>query len=425
MKILVVGRGAREHAISWKIHQSKLVDSIYCATGNSGMEEIAELVNIKAENIQELLKFVKKNKIDITIVGPEVAYYQGIVELFQKEGLKVFGPSKKAFDLEISKAFTKELLCKYNIPTASFGVFSDQDKAFEYLEQNSPPYVIKADGIDAGKGLLIAKDEITARLSVNVILKDHIFGEAGKNIIIEELVAGTPVSIVAFTDGNKILGSTSVVNYQRVYDGDRGPFSGGMGSYSPDPKVDDKLLEEINRDFLVPTINAMKTEGRILKGILYMNLIHTDKGLKVVDFQTRFNDPATQTILPRMKTDLVQIMDAIITEKTENIEIEWDDKYCVSIVMVSGGYPMKYSINKKITGVDSIKTDKNLQVFHARISKAGDNLVTVGGRVLNVVAKGKTLEEARKKAYKNIENIFFTEAHYRKDIAKLEKSEGE
>jgi phosphoribosylamine--glycine ligase len=273
MNILIIGRGAREHAITWKIARSEQIEKIFCATGNSGVVDLAETVEIRAEDVKKLLAFAKKNNVSHVIPGPEVSYTEGIVELFSKAGIHVFGPGRHSFDLEISKAFAKELMCKHDIPTASFGVFSDQDSAFQYLQENSPPFIIKADGIDAGKGLIIARDEITARLAVNVILKDKIFGEAGKKIVIEELIPGQPVSVVAFTDGERILGATTVVIYQRAYDQDRGPFTGGMGAFSPDPRVDDKLLTQLKEDFLLPTIRGMAEENRPLKGIIYMNLI--------------------------------------------------------------------------------------------------------------------------------------------------------
>jgi phosphoribosylamine--glycine ligase len=416
MKILMIGRGAREHALIWKMNQSDRVEKIYCATGNYGIGDIAELVDIRAEDVDEIVEFVEKNCIDLTVVAPEISFVEGIVERFEERKLKIFGPSNGAFELEVSKAFAKNLMRKYDIPTANFGVFSDQAEAFEYLEKNSPPFIIKADGTDEGKGLIIARDEITARLAVNVILKDGVFGKAGEHVIIEELVQGQPLSVVGFTNGEELLGATTVVNYQRVYDGDRGPFSGGMGSLSPDPRISDELLKKIEEDFLLPTIRAMKKEERVLKGVLYMNLILTESGPKVVDFQTRFNDPATQVIIPRMKSDLVEVMQAIL-EGRNDIKIEWKDEYSVSVVAVSGGYPMKYTAGKEIKGLESVKSGDQLIIYHARTAEKGGKIISVGGRVLNVVALGKTLKEARDRAYSELDKVHFHDMYYRKDIA--------
>lgn len=417
MKVLVIGRGAREHAITWKLSRSADVSAIFCATGNAGVEEIAERVNLRAENLSGLKDFALKHGVNLVIPGPEVTFGEGITELFASAGIAVFGPCRQAFELEVSKAFAKQLMCRYEVPTAHFGVFADQEEAFAYLEAHRPPYVIKADGIDAGKGMIIAKDEITARLAVNVILKDRIFGEAGRNIIIEDLISGRPVSIVAFTDGRRILGATSVVNYSRAYDQDRGPFTGGMGSFSPDPRVTPALHRRIEKDYLLPVIQAMEKEGRPLRGVLYMNLIETDDGLRVVDFQTRFNDPATQVVLPRMKSDFAALMQAIASGDAGDFRVEWLKDTALSVVMVSGGYPMRYNARKPILGIDQVERDDKLLIFHARTERSGDKLLTAGGRVLNVVARAADLESARAAAYREVQKIHFEDAHYRRDIA--------
>lgn len=417
MKILVVGRGAREHAIVWKVSRSRRVEAVCCATGNAGVAERATLVDIRAEEIDELAAFVKREKIDFTVVGPEVAFTEGIVDRFEALGLKAFGPSKKAAHLETSKAFAKQLMSRYKIPTARFGVFSDQEEAFRHLESNAPPFVIKADGIESGKGLIIAKDEITARLAVNVILKDKIFGEAGKSVIIEEMVTGRPLSVVAFTDGRRILGATTCGVYSRVYDGDRGPFTGGMGAFSPDPRCDGALLSDVRERILQPTIAAMAKEGRVLKGVLYMNLILAPDGPKVVDFQTRFNDPAAQVVLPRLQGDFVDLMEHVVDGKATPAEFEFDPRACVSVSLVSGGYPMKYSTGRVITGLDKVTASEDVLVFHARTGKVGDRWQTTGGRVLSVVGRGDDIAAARKIAYREAEKIFFQDIHYRRDIA--------
>lgn len=418
MNILVIGRGGREHALVTKIKQSPLVKKIYCATGNSGIEQIAERVNIPAENVDELVDFAKKKNIALTVVGPEIALAYGIVDKFEKEGLKVFGPSKAAVQLETSKAFAKKLMNKYNIPTAKFGVFTNENDAFEYIDKNSPPFVFKVNGMDSGKGTIIARDEITARLAVQVMMKDKTFGEAGDCIIIEEEVSGIETGIVAFTDGHKILSATSTHVYKRVYDGDRGPFTGGMGAYSPDPHVSDQKLQEIINTILQPTIDAMKKENCMLKGVLYMDLILTEVGPKVVEFLVRFNDPATQAILPRLKTDLVEIMLAVCDNKTDNLKIEWDPRYTVEVVLVSGGYPMRYTTGMVINGINNVSVSDELLLFHAGTGRdPSDKLITVGGRALDIVAIAPSLSEARKKAYDEVEKIYFKDMHFRKDIA--------
>jgi len=418
MNVLVIGRGGREHALVWKIKRSPLVKKVYCATGNSGIEALAERVNIPAEHVDKLVDFAKKHDIGLTVVGPEVALAQGIVDKFEKEGIKIFGPSKAAVQLENSKAFAKQLMGKYNIPTAKFGLFSNEQDAFDYIDKYSPPFVIKADGMDSGKGLILAKDEITARLAVQVIMKDKTFGEAGNCVIIEEAVSGTETGIVAFTDGDRILGSVSTGIYKRVYDNDRGPFTGGMGAYSPDPHVSETDMKVINDRILQPIIDAMKKEKCKLKGILYMDLILTDKGPKVVEFQVRFNDPATQTILPRLKSDLVEIMLAICEGKAEKLNIEWDSRSTVEVVLVSGGYPMKYNTSMVISGTNNVSASDDLMLFHAGTGRdASDKLITAGGRALDIVALAPTINEARKKAYNEVEKIYFKDIHFRKDIA--------
>jgi phosphoribosylamine--glycine ligase len=418
MNVLVIGRGGREHALVSKIKQSPLVKKVYCATGNSGIEQLAERVNIPAEHVDKLVEFAKKHNVALSVVGPEVALAQGIVDKFEKEGLKIFGPSKASVQLENSKAFAKQLMSKYNIPTAKFGVFSNEQEAFDYIDRNSPPFAIKADGMDSGKGLIIARDEITARLAIQVIMKDKTFGEAGNCVIIEEAVSGTETGIVAFTDGNKILSATSTRVYKRVYDGDRGPFTGGMGAYSPDPHVSEEVMKIITEKILQPTIDAMKKEKYMLKGALYMDLILTDHGPKVVEILVRFNDPATQVVLPRLKTDIVEIMLAICEGKADKLNIEWDPRSTVEVVLVSGGYPMKYNTGMLISGVCNVCESDDLLLFHAGTGcDPSDKLVTAGGRALDVVAIAANITEARKKVYNEVEKIYFKDIHFRKDIA--------
>jgi len=418
MNVLVIGRGGREHSLVWKIKQSPRVKKVYCATGNSGIEALAERVKIPAENVDELVAFAKKHDVGLTVVGPEVAPAQGIVDKFEKEGLKIFGPSKAAVQLENSKAFAKQLMSKYDIPTAKFGVFSNEQEAFDYIDRNSPPFAIKADGMDSGKGLILARDEITARLAVQVIMKDMTFGDAGKYVIIEEAISGIETSVVAFTDGDRILSATSAGIYKRAYDGDRGPFTGGMGAFSPDPRLSEEDMQNIIKTILQPTIDAMKKEKCKLKGILYMDLILTEKGPRVVEFQVRFNDPATQAVLPRLKSDIIDIMLAICEGKIEGLNIEWDTRSTVQVVLVSGGYPMKYTTGKTISGIDNVTKSEDLMLFHAGTGKdPSDRLITAGGRAVDIVSIAANVNDARKKAYNEVEKIFFKDMHFRKDIA--------
>ncbi|MEZ7892500.1 MAG: phosphoribosylamine--glycine ligase [Candidatus Wallbacteria bacterium] len=416
MNVLVIGRGGREHALVWKIKQSPLVKKVYCATGNSGIGEIAERVNILAENIDELVAFAKKHDIGLTVVGPEIALSNGIVDKFEKEGLKIFGPSKAAVRLEDSKAFAKNIMSKYNIPSSKFAFFSDEQSAFEYIDKNRPPFIIKANGMDSGEAFIVAKDEITARVAVQVTMKDKAFGEAGSQVIIEESLSGAEAGIVAFTDGNKILSAVSTGIYKRAHDGDRGPFTGGMGAYSPNPKLSDAELEKIKNTILQPTIDAMNKENCKLKGILYMDIILTESGPKVVEFLVRFNDPATQAVLPRLKTDLVEIMLAICENKTDNLKIEWDSRSTVEVVLVSGDYPRKYDTGKPITGLETITKSDEVIIFHAGTANSAGRLVSAGGRVIDVVGISPSLNDARKKAYAEVEKIYFKDIRFRKDI---------
>lgn len=417
MKLLVIGRGAREHALIWKISQNPRVKKIYSATGNAGISELAEQVNIRAEEVKKLADFAEKKKIDITVVGgPEVAFTEGIVDEFKKRGLNILGPTREVARLEASKTFAKEFMKKYGIPTARFGSFCDEKEAFEYIERMGPPFAVKADGLTQDKGFIIARDKATAKVAVHVILKDQEFGEAGNRVIIEELLKGVETTVLAFTDGKTIVPMGTSHYYPSAYDGNLGPVTGGMGAVSPCPVVSDSMLKKIEEDILKPCIKAMQKEKLNYKGVFCVKLIITDDGPRVVDFHVRFGDPEVQVTLPRLKTDIVEIFEAIIKEKLDKIELKWDDRYALGVVLVSSGYPMKYSINKEITGYKKIKTDDSLLVFHAATAKKKRKLFTSGGRVFNIIGLGKDFSEAADRVYSMVDKIEYAGKYFRRDI---------
>ncbi|MDD2716959.1 MAG: phosphoribosylamine--glycine ligase [Candidatus Wallbacteria bacterium] len=417
MRILVLGRGGREHAIVWKVSRSPLVKKIYCATGNSGIAELAELVDIKAEDINGLLKFAEQKKIDLTLVGPEVSLTEGIVDLFHEHGLKILGPTKNVARLEGSKAFAKRLMMKYDIPTARFGAFSDEQEAFKYIEKVGAPLVVRADGLSAGKGIIIAKDEITAKLAVNVMIKDRIFGDAGRTVVLEEYLMGQEISCFLFIHKNKVLSFTTCEDYKRAYDGNRGPNTGGMGAFSPSNKVDAALEKKIEKEIFKPVITAMKKEGMEYSGVMFVSLILSEDGTpKVTEFNLRFNDPLTQVVLPRLNADLVEVVLGILNDDTKKLKIEWDKRSCLNVVGVSEGYPLKYSTGHVITGLDKVSCSPDLHLFHAGTKNHNGNLVTGGGRVFDITSIGKSIEEARKKVYEEIKKVCYSGIHYRKDI---------
>ncbi|MFA5480589.1 MAG: phosphoribosylamine--glycine ligase [Candidatus Muiribacteriota bacterium] len=415
MNVLVIGRGGREHAIAWKLSKSPLVKKVFCATGNAGIAEIAECVDIKAENIDELLKFAQRNKIEFTVVGPEISLTEGIVDKFEAKGLKIFGPNQQTAKLEGSKGYAKQIMEKYNIPTAKFGTFETQEEAFEYIEEVGAPLAIKTDGLSAGKGFIIAKDEITAKLAVNVMMQDKVFGDAGKNVVIEELLTGDEITITFFTDGEKCFGLTSAQDYKRAYDMNRGPNTHGMGAISPAPIWTSKVEKDVTKMVVEPFLKALKKEGLKMKGVIYMTLIITEKGPKVVELNVRFGDPETQVILPRLETDLAEIIYKILNNQTKDLKIKWGDQTICSQI-VSGGYPLKYITGRLITGIEKVKTDDNLFLFHSGTVLQNDRLNSNGGRVLCMTVKNNDVDKARKKLYENISKIFFREMHYRNDI---------
>jgi phosphoribosylamine--glycine ligase len=417
MKILVVGSGGREHALVWKISQSPKVDKIFCAPGNAGTAESAENVAIKAEDIQGLLKFVKEKKIDLTVVGPEAPLVAGIVNLFEKEGLRIFGPRQEAAVIEGSKVFSKEFMVKYGIPTAQAGIFTKASEAKSYIEEVGAPIVVKADGLAAGKGVIVCKNKEEALSAVELIMEKKEFGKAGDKVIVEECLEGEEASIIAFTDGRSIIPLASSQDHKRVFDGDKGPNTGGMGAYSPAPVVTDRLMEQIDVNILKPFVAGMNQEGIKYKGVIYAGIMVTRKGPMVLEFNARFGDPETQPIMMRMRSDIIPIFDAIIDEKLDDRLIEWDKKAAVCVVLAAGGYPGHYEKGIPIAGLDKVPQLENVVVFHAG-TKVESGIVTNGGRVLGVTALGDTIKFAIDKAYQAVNLIHFKGMHYRKDIGK-------
>ena len=413
MKVLVVGSGGREHAICWKISQSPKVDKIYCAPGNAGISQIAECVDIKAMEFDKLVAFAKEKNIDLTVIGMDDPLVGGIVDVFEAEGLRVFGPRKNAAILEGSKAFSKDLMKKYNIPTAAYETFTSADDAKAYLENAEYPIVLKADGLALGKGVLICPTKEEALAGVDELMLDKKFGSAGNTIVIEEFMTGREVSVLSFVDGNTIRIMSSAQDHKRAKDGDQGLNTGGMGTFSPSRLYDDAKAEECMKNIFVPTIKAMSSEGRPFKGVLYFGLMMTANGVKVIEYNCRFGDPETQVVLPRLKTDLVEIMEAIIDERLDEINIEWEDNAAVCVVMASGGYPVSYKKGYEISGLDNVG---DLTVFHAGTAVKDGKIVTNGGRVLGVTAVGKDLDEAIKNAYAGVAKISWTDEFHRSDI---------
>lgn len=416
MNVLVIGGGAREHALAWNISQSPEITKLYIAPGNAGTSFIANNIPIRPDDIKSLYNTAKQLKIDITIVGPEIPLSLGIVDYFKNGGLRVFGPSKTASRIESSKVFSKDLMLKYGIPCAAGYSFSTYETAKDYIRGNKLPLVIKADGLAAGKGVIIAYSQQEAINAISDIMQRKIFGTAGDKILIEEFLNGKEVSLLAFTDGDTIRVMVPACDYKRVFDNDEGPNTGGMGSYSPPSFFDDILVEQIVNKIIEPTIKGMAQQGIVYRGVLYTGLIITDEGPKVLEFNARFGDPETQAIIPRLKTDLLSIIDAIENNELNKMDIEWYNNACVAVVMASDGYPGEYKTAFPITGLNNL--DKDIIVYHAGTRINDDmGIVTDGGRVITVTATGQTMKAAREKVYKNINNIHFQGCHFRKDIA--------
>ncbi len=418
MKVLVVGGGAREHTLVWKLAQSPKVKEIFAAPGNAGTAQIARNLDISPTDKEALAKAAREKGIELAVVGPEAPMAEGIVDHFQKAGIPIFGPTRAAAEIESSKAFAKELMQKYGIPCARSATFSDFNKARDYVKKQKPPIVVKADGLAAGKGVVIAGSVEEALSALSSFMESKSLGESGSRVIIEEFLSGKEMSAFIFADGKSIVPIVPACDYKRVFDNDLGPNTGGMGSYSPPQFYNLALAEKVRLTIMEPTVKAMAQEKRQYKGVLYGGLMVSNNAPKVLEFNARFGDPETQVVLPRLKTSLVDIMLAVVNDKLADVKLEWSDDACVGVVMASGGYPGSYKTGFPITGLD--KLDKEIMVFHGG-TKLGNNgeILTNGGRVLTVVAMGKTVAEAREKVYANLPRIHFEGCHYRKDIAKL------
>ncbi len=422
MKVLVIGGGGREHAIIRKLKESPKVEAIYCAPGNGGIAKDAECVAISAMDLDGAVAFAKEKQIDLVFVAPDDPLAAGMVDRFEAAGIPAFGPNAAAAQIESSKVFSKNLMKKYNIPTAGYEVFSDPKEAVAYIEQNNKfPIVVKADGLALGKGVLIAADLQEARDAVKKIMEDKAFGASGNQVVIEEFLTGPEVSVLAFTDGKCVKPMVSSKDHKRALDNDQGLNTGGMGTISPNPHYTDEIAQVCMDTIFLPTIRAMQAEGRPFKGCLYFGLMLTPDGPKVIEYNSRFGDPEAQVVLPRMKTDLVDVMQAVIEERLEEQPVEWYDGAAACVVMASGGYPASYPKGLEITGLDENGQVDGAVVYHAGTKLENETFYTNGGRVLGVTAKGETLDEALQKAYAAVEKIHFDGAHYRRDIGKIAK----
>ncbi|GKX32004.1 phosphoribosylamine--glycine ligase [Vallitalea longa] len=416
MNILVVGSGGREHAIIWKLSKSKRVDKIYCAPGNAGISELAECVNVGATDIEGLLNFALCNSIDLTVVGMDDPLMLGIVDAFQNKGLKIFGPRQNAAMIEGSKIFSKHLMKKYNIPTAEYIVMDDVDSANDYIKECQYPIVIKADGLALGKGVLICSNYNEAQDAVNTIMIDKKFGKAGNKIVIEEFLTGPEVSVLSFCDGEHIIPMVSAQDHKRAFDNDEGLNTGGMGTFSPSKYYTEEIHNKCVETIYEPSLKAMKAEGRTFTGIMFFGLMLTENGPKLLEYNARFGDPEAQVVLPRLQTDLVDIFEYAIDGRLNEINVQWDDNAAVCVILASGGYPVKYEKGYEIKGLDLQKNKDDLVVFHAGTKKVDNKIITNGGRVLGLTAIGKDIDEARDKAYQAVDEVDFTNKHYRRDI---------
>ncbi len=418
MKILVIGSGGREHALVWKIAQSPLVTKVYCAPGNPGIAELAENVPLKVDDLSGLLAFAQKEKIGLTVVGPELPLSLGIVDLFEDNGLTVFGARQNAAIIEASKAFSKDLMKKYNVPTAAYEVFTEIEPAIAFLDTLGLPVVVKADGLAAGKGVIIAQTREEAIETVTDMLSGNAFGNAGSRVVVEEFLRGEEASFLAFTDGKNIIPLASAQDHKPIFDGDKGPNTGGMGAYSPAPVVTPAIHEKVMKEVMRRTVDGMAAEGRPYKGVLYAGLMIDGGEIKTLEFNARFGDPECQPLLMRMKSDIVPVLLATARGDISSINLEWHDKAAVCVVMAAGGYPGDYRKGDVITGLDKAAGMEDLFVFHAGTASKDDTYVTNGGRVLGVTALGETVRDAISLAYKGVAAITWPGVQYRSDIGK-------
>ena len=416
MKILVVGGGGREHAICWKLSKEANVEKIYCAPGNAGISNVAECIDIGDSDIENLLKFAKENQIDLTIVGPEIPLVAGIVDAFEKEGLKIFGPNKECAQLEGSKAFSKDFMIRHNLPTAKYKEYTNLDEAISEIDSFGYPVVIKADGLAAGKGVVIPENREDAITTLKEMMSDKKFGNAGDKIVVEEFLNGIETSILAFVDNDTIVPMVSSKDHKKVFEGEAGLNTGGMGTFSPSEIYTDELAKEIREKILDKTLEGFKKDNLNYKGILFVGLMITEDGPKILEYNVRFGDPETQSVLFRLDTDLNKIISAILDNNLKNIEINYSKEEAICVMLTSGGYPESYEKGKVISGLENL--DSDIVVFHSGTKFDNENIVTNGGRVIGITAKGKTVKEAGEKVYENIKKINFEGMHYRKDIWK-------
>lgn len=416
MKVLLIGGGGREHTLAWKILQSPRVEKLYCAPGNGGIAALAECVPIKAMDIDGIVSFAKSKMLDMVVVAPDDPLGAGMVDALEATGIRAFGPTKAAAAIESSKVFSKNLMKKYNIPTAGYEVFDNSDEALSYLSKISYPAAIKADGLALGKGVVLAQNYDEAAKAVRDMMSDKVFGSAGDRIVVEEFLTGPEVSILAFTDGKTLVPMISSQDHKRALDNDKGLNTGGMGTFSPSRLYTDELNDFCTKNIFMPTVEAMNKEDRKFKGILYFGLMLTPDGPKVLEYNARFGDPETQVVLPHLKTDIIDIFDAIIDERLDTIDIEWEDNAAVCVILASGGYPEKYSTGFEITGIDEAEKEPSVTVFHAGTKLDSGKLYTAGGRVLGVTAVADSIENARRKAYAAVDKINFEGKHFRRDI---------
>nr|WP_295609419.1 phosphoribosylamine--glycine ligase [uncultured Terrisporobacter sp.] len=416
MKILVVGGGGREHAICWKLSKEANVDKIYCAPGNAGISNVAQCIDIQDSDIENLLNFAKENQIDLTIVGPEIPLVAGIVDKFEKEGLKIFGPNKKCAQLEGSKAFSKDFMIRHNLPTAKYKEYTDLDEAISEIDSFGYPVVIKADGLAAGKGVVISENREDAITTLKEMMSDKKFGNAGDKIVVEEFLTGIETSILAFVDNDTIVPMVSSKDHKKVFEGETGLNTGGMGTFSPSEIYTEKLAKEVQEKILDKTLEGFKKDNLNYKGILFVGLMITEDGPKILEYNVRFGDPETQSVLFRLDTDLNKIISAILDNNLKNIEINYSKEEAICVMLTSGGYPENYEKGKVISGLENL--DSDIVVFHSGTKFDNENIVTNGGRVIGITAKSKTVKEAAQKVYENIKKINFEKMHYRKDIWK-------
>ncbi|MBQ9179949.1 MAG: phosphoribosylamine--glycine ligase [Firmicutes bacterium] len=417
MKVLVVGSGGREHAISWKLKQSPKVSELYCAPGNAGIADDAVCVDVGAEDIPGIVRLAKEKNIEMAVIGPEVPLAMGITDELEKAGIKTFGPDKNCSQLEASKSFTKSFLARHNIPTAKYKEYTDIDALKADIGIYGYPMVLKADGLAAGKGVVLAENAVDAEKAIDEMMGERVFGDAGDKVVVEECLVGTEASMLCFVDEHTIVPMESAQDYKRIFDGDNGPNTGGMGSYSPSLLFDDEMKRRVMDDILAPTLEGFQKDGLKFKGVLFVGLMLTKDGPKVLEFNNRFGDPETQSVLMRLDSDLCEIFESVCDNRLSEQEIQWSDKRAVCVVLASGGYPGDYEKGKVISGLKEV--DEDVVVFHAGTKMSGGDVVTSGGRVLGVTAMGGTNDEARAKAFDNVKRISFEGMHYREDIGRI------